>query len=136
MKQLQKCLFFIMIISSSTAISQTYEIRRTDNQRRGINYGNTVPTTDLAGYIGGVQSQMQARYNYNYQKVSDKLDDIGYVMRRLTKQGYELTDERRTFLNNYQISLSKINRINFSDNASVTNVMSYLRSVEEELNSW
>ncbi len=126
----------VLFLLSYTAFSQTYEIRRTDNQRSAINYGKTIPTTDMAGYIGGVQSQMQARYNYNYQKISDKLDDIGYIMRRLTKDGYDLTESREKFLNDYSENLSRINKVNYSDNVTVTKVMSYLRAVEDELNSW
>lgn len=126
----------VLFLLSYTAFSQTYEIRRTDNQRSAINYGKTIPTTDMAGYIGGVQSQMQARYNYNYQKISDKLEDIGYIMRRLTKDGYDLTESREKFLNDYSENLSRINKVNYSDNVTVTKVMSYLRAVEDELNSW
>ena len=72
MKNLEQIILVFMLFITTGAISQTYEIRRTDNQRTGINYGNTIPTTDLAGYIGGVQSQMQAKYDYNYQKISDQ----------------------------------------------------------------
>ncbi|BDB56565.1 hypothetical protein [Flavobacterium ammonificans] len=136
MKQLQKCLFVIMIICSSTAISQTYEIRRTDNQRRGINYGNTIPTTDLAGYIGGVQSQMQSKYENNYLRVEDKVKDIARIVARLTNSGSISTYQRREYLTGYTESLQKINKINFSDTVTVNKVLNYMREVEDELNSW
>lgn len=136
MKKLQKCLFVIMIIYSSTAISQTYEIRRTDNQRRGINYGNTISTTDLAGYIGGVQSQMQAKYENNYQRVEDKVRDIARIVASLKERGAISTYQRREYLTSYTESFSIINKINYTDNVSVNKVMSYLRDVENEFNSW
>lgn len=125
-----------MIICSSTAISQTYEIRRTDNQRRGINYGNTIPTTDLAGYIGGVQSQMQSKYENNYLRVEDKVKDIARIVARLTNSGSISTYQRREYLTGYTESLQKINKINFSDTVTVNKVLNYMREVEDELNSW
>jgi NADPH-dependent curcumin reductase CurA len=136
MKLLQKSLIVIMIICSSTAISQTYEIRRTDNQRRGINYGNTIPTTDLAGYIGGVQSQMQSKYENNYLRVEDKVKDIARIVARLTNSGSISTYQRREYLTGYTESLQKINKINFSDTVTVNKVLNYMREVEDELNSW
>jgi hypothetical protein len=136
MKLLQKSLVVIMIICSSTAISQTYEIRRTDNQRRGINYGNTIPTTDLAGYIGGVQSQMQSKYENNYLRVEDKVKDIARIVVRLTNSGSISTYQRREYLTGYTESLQKINKINFSDTVTVNKVLNYMREVEDELNSW
>ncbi len=125
-----------MIICSSTAISQTYEIRRTDNQRRGINYGNTIPTTDLAGYIGGVQSQMQSKYENNYLRVEDKVKDIARIVARLTNSGSISTYQRREYLNGYTESLQKISKINFSNTVTVNKVLNYMREVEYELNSW
>jgi hypothetical protein len=125
-----------MIFCSSTAISQTYEVRRVDNERRGMNYGTTIPTTDLARYSGEVQSRMQAKYDYNYQKISDKLDDIGSIMRRLKRNGFQLTTYRKSFLDKYSENLDKINRTNFSDNVATSKVMSYLRYVEEEILTW
>lgn len=125
-----------MIICSSTAISQTYEIRRTDNQRRGINYGNTIPTTDLAGYIGGVQSQIQSKYENNYLRVEDKVKDIARIVARLTNSGSISTYQRREYLTGYTESLQKINKINFSDTVTVNKVLNYMREVEDELNSW
>ncbi len=136
MKNLEQIILVFMLFITTGAISQTYEIRRTDNQRTGINYGNTIPTTDLAGYIGGVQSQMQAKYDYNYQKISDKLDDIGFIIKRLNKEGVISSDSRRAYVTSYYGNLSKIDRINFTDNVTVTKVMSYLRSIEDELNTW
>lgn len=136
MKQLQKSLFVIMIICSSTAISQTYEVRRVDDERRGMNYGTTIPTTDLARYSGEVQSRMQAKYDYNYQKISDKLDDIGSIMTRLNRKGFQSSDYRTSFLKKYSENLKIINRTNFSDNVAASKVMSYLRYVEEEILTW
>lgn len=136
MKHIHKCLFVIMIICSSTAISQTYEVRRVDNERRGMNYGTTIPTTDLARYSGEVQSRMQAKYDYNYQKISDKLDDIGSIMRRLKRNGFQSNTYRTSFLNKYAANLKIIDRTDFTDNVAVSKVMSYLRYVEEEILTW
>jgi hypothetical protein len=125
-----------MIFCSSTAISQTYEVRRVDNERRGMNYGTTIPTTDLARYSGEVQSRMQAKYDYNYQKISDKLDDISSILRRLYRNGFKPNDSQKVFLDVYREFIPKINKVNFTDNVVVSKVMSNLRYAEEEILTW
>jgi hypothetical protein len=125
-----------MIFCSSTAISQTYEVRRVDNERRGMNYGTTIPTTDLARYSGEVQSRMQAKYDYNYQKISDKLDDISSILRRLYRNGFKPNDSQKVFLDVYREFIPKINKVNFTDNVAVSKVMSNLRYAEEEILTW
>lgn len=136
MKKIHNCLFVIMIFCSSTAISQTYEVRRVDNERRGMNYGTTIPTTDLARYSGEVQSRMQAKYDYNYQKISDKLDDISSILRRLYRNGFKPNDSQKVFLDVYREFIPKINKVNFTDNVAVSKVMSNLRYAEEEILTW
>lgn len=136
MKKIHNYLFVIMIFCSSTAISQTYEVRRVDNERRGMNYGTTIPTTDLARYSGEVQSRMQAKYDYNYQKISDKLDDISSILRRLYRNGFKPTDSQKVFLDVYREFIPKINKVNFTDNVAVSKVMSNLRYAEEEILTW
>lgn len=136
MKKIHNCLFVIMIFCSSTAISQTYEVRRVDNERRGMNYGTTIPTTDLARYSGEVQSRMQAKYDYNYQKISDKLDDISSILRRLYRNGFKPNDSQKVFLDVYREFIPKINKVNFTDNVVVSKVMSNLRYAEEEILTW
>lgn len=136
MKKIHNCLFVIMIFCSSTAISQTYEVRRVDNERRGMNYGTTIPTTDLARYSGEVQSRMQAKYDYNYQKISDKLDDISSILRRLYRNGFKPNESQKIFLDVYREFIPKINKVNFTDNVAVSKVMSNLRYAEEEILTW
>ena len=136
MKKIHNCLFFIMIFCSSTAISQTYEIRRTDNQPREKNYGSPVPLGNTIQYMGEIQSRMQAKYDYNYQKISDKLDDISSILRRLYRNGFKPNDSQKVFLDVYREFIPKINKVNFTDNVAVSKVMSNLRYAEEEILTW
>lgn len=131
----QLFLFFLLLVSFSS-VAQTYEVRRIDNQQRGRDYGTTIPTTDLAQYVGGIQSQMQAKYEYNHQKISDKLDDISLIIRRLNRNGFKANNSQRIFLDVYREFLPKIDRIDFTDNVAVSKVMSNLRYAEEEILTW
>jgi hypothetical protein len=98
-----------------------------------MNYGTTIPTTDLARYSGEVQSRMQAKYDYNYQKISDKLDDISSILRRLYRNGFKPNDSQKVFLDVYREFIPKINKVNFTDNVAVSKVMSNLRYAEKEI---
>lgn len=129
-------LLFLFLLISLGSIAQTYIVKRVDNQPRGINYGTTIPTTDLASYSGGIQSQMQAKYEYNHQKISDKLDDISSILRRLNRNGFKANNSQRIFLDVYREFLPKIDRIDFTDNVAVSKVMSNLRYAEEEILTW
>lgn len=131
----QLFLIFLLLISIGS-VAQTYIVKRIDNQPRGINYGTTIPTTDLARYSGGIQSQMQAKYEYNHQKISDKLDDISSILRRLNRNGFKANNSQRIFLDVYREFLPKIDRIDFTDNVAVSKVMSNLRYAEEEILTW
>lgn len=136
MKHFHKCLFVIMTICSSTAISQTYEIRRTDNLPREKNYGSPVPLGNTIQYMGEIQSRMQAKFDYNHQKISDKLDDINSILRRLNRIGFKANNSQKIFLDVYREFLPKIDRIDFTDNVAVSKVMSNLRYAEEEILTW
>jgi hypothetical protein len=131
----QLFLFFLLLVSFSS-VAQTYEVRRIDNQQRGRNYGTTIPTTDVAQYVGGIQSQMQAKYDSNYLRVEDKVVDIGRIVARLNKSGAISTNSRSGYITSYTDNLSKINKVNFTDNVAVSKVMSYLRAIEDELLTW
>ena len=134
MKTTKLLILFLLISLGSGA--QTYIVKRVDNQPRGINYGTTIPTTDLARYSGGIQSQMQAKYEYNHQKISDKLDDITYIVRKLNRNGFSANNSQKIFLGKYSEFLGRIDRMDFTDNVAVSKVMSYLRYVEEEMQTW
>ena len=136
MKNSKQLFLLFLLLVSFGSIAQTYEVRRIDNQQRGRDYGTTIPTTDVAQYVGGIQSQMQAKYDSNYLRVEDKVRDIGRLVARLNKYGAISTNSRSEYITSYTDNLSKINKVNFTDNVAVSKVMSYLRAIEDELLTW
>ena len=136
MKNSKQLFLLFLLLVSFGSIAQTYEVRRIDNQQRGRDYGTTIPTTDVAQYVGGIQSQMQAKYDSNYLRVEDKVRDIGRLVARLNKSGAISTNSRSEYITSYTNNFSKINKVNFTDNVAVSKVMSYLRAIEDELLTW
>ena len=54
----------------------------------------------------------------------------------LNKYGAISTNSRSEYITSYTDNLSKINKVNFTDNVAVSKVMSYLRAIEDELLTW
>ncbi len=136
MKNTKQLLLLILLLISIGSVAQTYIVKRIDNQPRGTNYGTTPSYGETIKYIGGIQSQMQAKYEYNHQKISDKLDDISSVVRKLSRNGFSANNSQKIFLGKYSEFLGRIDRMDFTDNVAVSKVMSYLRYVEEEMQTW
>jgi len=44
-----------------------------------INYGQTIPTTDLAQYVGGIQHAMQQRFDTNLAKIDELITKVSTV---------------------------------------------------------
>ena len=63
------CFILILILRCNNLFSQTYEIRRVDDY-------NPTSTVETARYIGKIQGKMQAKYDVNYQKMTNKINHI------------------------------------------------------------
>lgn len=138
---MKKTLFVVLLIMSFNKIfSQTYEVRRVDDTRKPIDYGHAISTTDMAEQTGYVQSQLQARYNANFQKVNDKISSISKIISKMiqrSKSGVQLLDgEKAEYIHDYINNLEKIKKINLTNNSSASQVLNYLDQIESQLYDW
>ena len=130
----------LLIVSLNKSFSQTYEVRRVDDRYKPIDYGHTISTTDVVEQTGSVQSQLQARYDSNFQKVNSKISSISKILSKMIqrhKSGIQLLEgERLEYINDYINNLENIKKINYTNNSSVSQVLNYLDKIESQLYDW
>ena len=137
-----KKIFYILtlLLSSNNLFSQTYEIRRVDDARRPYTYSPTISTLDVAEQTGAVQSQLQAKYDANYEKINAKISSISKILSKMIqrhKSGVQILEgDRLEYIHQYLENLDKINNINLTNNSSVNKVLNYLDDVEGQLYEW
>ena len=126
---MKKTIFFLIFTFLSLNLkAQTYEVRR-------VNGRSSTDLSEHAAEIGRMQHEMQQNYDYNYQRVSDKCDNIYSIFTRLTKRG-DLQEWQNKYIRNYGDNLKNIYKSDFTSNVQTTKIMSYLRGIEDEMSSW
>ncbi len=126
MKRIIFC--YILTFLSINLNAQTYEVRR-------VNGRSSTDLSEHAAEIGRMQHEMQKNYDYNYQRVSDKCDNIYLIFTRLTKRG-NLQEWQYKYIRSYGDNLKIIYKSDFTSNVQSTKIMSYLRTIENEMSSW
>jgi hypothetical protein len=138
---MKKVIFIItLFLSCNNLFSQTYEVRRVDDKPIPRTYSPTISTLDVAEETGRVQSQLQARYDSNFQKVNSKISSISKILSKMIqrhKSGIQLLEgERLEYINDYINNLENIKKINYTNNSSVSQVLNYLDKIESQLYDW
>jgi hypothetical protein len=137
-----KKVFFILtlLLSCNNLFSQTYEVRRVDDRPRPRTYSPTISTLDFAEQTGNVQSQMQAKYDTNYEKINAKISSIHKILTKMIqrhKSGVQILEEEQIeYIGQYEENLKKINKIKLTNNSSVNQALNYLDGVEGQLYEW
>ena len=125
---MKNIIFFLIFSFFSLHIkAQTYEVRR-------VNGRSSTDLSEHASEIVRMQDEMQQNYDYNYQKVSDKCDNIYSIFTRLTKRG-NLQEWQYKYIRSYGDNLKNIYKSDFTSNVQTTKIMSYLRVIEDEMSS-
>jgi hypothetical protein len=117
-----------LVISSKSYSQSAYSTPK--------NYGNTIDLTSTARYIGGIQREMQLKYEKNFDRLEDKYDEIYSSMISAKKRNNGLTQSQANYYNGFINNYNKILKSNLSDSVYVNSVLGYMRSVHEEVYSW
>jgi hypothetical protein len=117
-----------LVISSKSYSQSAYSTPK--------NYGNTIDLTETARYLGGIQREMQLKYEKNFERLEDKYDDIYSAMISAKKRNNGLTQSQANYYNGFINNYNKILKSNLSDTVYVNSILGYMRSVQEEVYSW
>lgn len=127
MKSTKQLFVFFLFLISFRSIAQTYIVKRIDNQPRSINYGTTIPTTDLARYSGGIQSQMQSKYDSNYEKISN---EINFIKQKINELPLEYNTKKKILNKFINVCIKNVDNsgINLTSNTDTTKAIDYMYS--------
>jgi len=116
-------ILFAVLLLNSIAYSQNtynmYIVKKPNTYQKPTTYRNPISTLDVARETSNVQSQLQQRYNYNYERFSNTLNEIN-------SQIYSLNVNREIkdrIINRWNRAINAIDtkQINFTSNSQVTN---------------
>ena len=115
-------LIAVLFYSSFTFSQNTYDVYVIEKEKPNP-YGRTISTTDIARQTGYVQSQLQQRYDYNYERFSNAFNDISNQIYGLNVSK-EVKDK---IINRWNLYVDKINslKVNFTSNSDVTSIINY-----------
>ena len=127
MKNSKQLFLIILFLISIRSVAQTYIVKRIDNQPRSINYGTTIPTTDLARYSGGIQSQMQSKYDSNYEKISN---EINFIKQKINELPYDYNTKKKILTKFINVCLKNVDNsgIDLTSNTDTTKAINYMYS--------
>lgn len=124
--------YAVLLLNSITYAQNTYNmyiVKKPNTYQKPTSYGSPVSTLDVATETVNVQSQLQQRYNYNYERLSNTLNEISSQIYSLNVNR-EIKDKIITRWNRV-INTLKSRQINFTSNSQVTN---YINLCYEAIN--
>ena len=109
----------MLLIFFSTK-AQTYEIRRVDDYKRNS-------ASETIRYIGGIQSQMQSRYDSNYQKISN---EINHIKQEINNLPFDYNIKKNILTRFINVCLKNVDNsgINMTSNSDVIKAINYMYS--------
>lgn len=127
MKSTKQLFVFFLFLITFGSVAQTYIVKRIDNQPRSINYGTTIPTTDLARYSGGIQSQMQSKYDINYEKISN---EINFIKQKINELPFDYNTKKKILNKFINVCIKNVDNsgINLTSNTDTTKAIDYMYS--------
>ena len=87
-----------------------------------INYGQTIPTTDLAQYVGAIQSGMQQKFDINLAKIDDLISKVATVPLARDKDKKYLGEKLQGLLSMVDAN----SKVDLSDNVVARQISSYV----------
>jgi hypothetical protein len=89
-----------------------------------INYGQTIPTTDLAQYVGAIQKGMQQKFDINLAKIDDLISKVATVPLARDKDKKYLGEKLQGLLSMVDAN----SKVDLSDNVVARQISSYVTS--------
>jgi hypothetical protein len=89
-----------------------------------INYGQTIPTTDLAQYAGAIQRGMQQKFDINLAKIDDLISKVATVPLARDKDKKYLGEKLQGLLSMVDAN----SKVDLSDNVVARQISSYVAS--------
>ena len=93
-----------------------------------INYGQTVPTTDLAQYVGAIQKGMQQKFDINLAKIDDLISKVATVPLARDKDKRYLGDKLQGLLSMVDAN----SKIDLTDNVVARQISSYVTTAIDD----
>ena len=87
-----------------------------------INYGQTIPTTDLAQYVGAIQKGMQQKFDINLAKIDDLISKVATVPLARDKDKKYLGEKLQGLLSMVDAN----SKVDLSDNVVARQISSYV----------
>lgn len=89
-----------------------------------INYGQTIPTTDLAQYVGAIQKGMQQKFDINLAKIDELISKVATVPLARDKDKKYLGEKLQGLLSMVDAN----SRVDLTDNVVARQISSYVTS--------
>jgi hypothetical protein len=89
-----------------------------------INYGQTIPTTDLAQYVGAIQKGMQQKFDINLAKIDELISKVATVPLARDKDKKYLGEKLQGLLSMVDAN----SKVDLSDNVVARQISSYVTS--------
>lgn len=93
-----------------------------------INYGQTVPTTDLAQYVGAIQKGMQQKFDINLAKIDDLISKVATVPLARDKDKRYLGDKLQGLLSMVDAN----SKVDLSDNVVARQISAYVTTAIDD----
>ena len=93
-----------------------------------INYGQTIPTTDLAQYVGAIQKGMQQKFDINLAKIDDLISKVATVPLARDKDKRYLGDKLQGLLSVVDAN----SKIDLTDNVVARQISSYITTAIDD----
>jgi hypothetical protein len=120
-------LLLLLLLISFSSKAQTYIIKRIDNQQTGINYGTTPSYGETIKYIGDIQSQMQSKYDSNYEKISN---EINFIKQKINELPFDYNTKKKILTKFINVCLKNVDNsgIDLTSNTDTTKAINYMYS--------
>lgn len=100
--------------------NNTYDVYIIEKPKQNP-YGNSVDYTRDAYESGRTQAALQKRYDYNYERLSNAINDIGSKLYALNIN----RDAKNRLINRWNVYINKMRtwKINYTSTSEVTNII-------------
>lgn len=120
---MKKFLLVSILLYSGLCLSQNnYDVYVIKKEKENP-YGAPISLTNMARENAYVQSQLQKRYDYNYERLSNAFNDISNQIYKLNVSK-EIKDR---IINRWNLHVDNVNsiKINFTRNSEVTDIINF-----------